>query len=97
MRGVEFARIDVEVADDLAFWRAEVPGKASARAEALTGPTLLPGQRVQTRNPPGSECGPGTVATWGRSTADQAHAFGFEWARAGQSSKHMHFDWSGPG
>ena len=30
--------IDFEVANDLAFWRAEVPGKVAARAEALTGP-----------------------------------------------------------
>jgi hypothetical protein len=53
--GMEVVPIDFEVASDLAFWRAEVPGKVSARAEALTGPMTLPGQRVQLLNAPGSE------------------------------------------
>lgn len=96
VRGIEFARIDFEVADDLAHWRAEVPGKLDARGEALTGPTLRPGQRVQVHNPPGSEVGPGTIATQGRATAGRADAFGFKWDHAGRSSKHMQFDWSGP-
>jgi hypothetical protein len=43
---------------------AEIPGKVKARAEALTGPMTPPGKRVQTINPPGSEVGPGGVATW---------------------------------
>ena len=55
-----------------------------------------PGKLVQTLNPPGSEVGPGTVATWGISTADQADAMGFKWERKGQSSKHIAFEWSGP-
>jgi hypothetical protein len=38
IRGVEFAPIKVEIAKDLAHWRAEIPGKVVARAEALTGP-----------------------------------------------------------
>ena len=96
VRGVTFARIEFEVADDLAFWRAEVPGMLVASAEALTGPTALPGQRVQLHNPCGSEVGPGGIATWGKSTADKANAFGFKWERTGRSSKHIGFDWSGP-
>jgi hypothetical protein len=44
-------------------WSAEIPGKIVAKAEALTGPMTPPGKRVQTINPPGSEVGPGTVAT----------------------------------
>ncbi len=96
LRGIEFARIEFEVADDLAFWRAEIPGKVVASAEALTGPTSLPGRRVQVHNPPGAEVGPGTIATQGKATADQAQAFGFSWSRKGRSSKHMPFDWSGP-
>jgi len=36
-RGLEFAPITFEIADDLAYWAVDVPGKASARAEALTG------------------------------------------------------------
>jgi hypothetical protein len=44
----------------------------------------------------GCETGPGGVATYGKSTADQADAFGFKWDRKGWSSKHIGFDWSGP-
>jgi len=97
MRGVEFVPIEFEVADDLAYWRAEIPGKVVASAEPLSGPTTPEGQRVQLLNPPGSEVGPsGTVATWGRATADRVEAFGFEWEWDGKSSKHIPFDWTGP-
>jgi len=97
IRGIEYASIKFELADDLSYWNAEIPGKILARAEALTGPTTPPGKRVQTINPPGSEVGPGGgVATWGRSLADEADAMGFKWARKGRSSKHIPFDWSGP-
>ena len=96
VRGLEFAPIKFEVADDLAYWSAEIPGKVLAKAEALTGPMTPPGKRVQTINPPGSEVGPGVVATWAKSTADQADAMGFKWERKGKSSKHMRFEWSGP-
>ncbi len=95
MRGIEYARIDFDVAGDLAFWRAEIPGRVVARAEALTGPTMRPGERAQLQNPPGSEVGPGSVATWGTATANKAEGFGFQWDWAGRSSKHMPFDWSG--
>jgi hypothetical protein len=97
MRGVEFVPIELEIADDLAYWRATIPGKVEAAAEALTGPTTPEGQRVQLLHPPGSEVGPsGTVATWGRATADRVEAFGFEWEWDGKSSKHIPFEWSGP-
>ncbi len=97
VRGVEFVPIELEVADDLAYWRAEIPGRVLASAEALTGPTTPEGQRVQLRNPPGSEVGPsGTVATWATATADRAEGFGFKWEWDGKSSKHLPFDWSGP-
>jgi hypothetical protein len=97
VRGIEYAPITFELADDLAYWAAEVPGKASARAEALTGPTTPPGQRVQVHNPPGAEVGPGQVATWGTATVDRVDGFGFRWDWAGRSSKHFPFDWNGPG
>ena len=97
MRGIEFAPVVVEVAGDLSQWRVEVPGRVLGSAEALTGPMTPPGKRVQTFNAPGSETGPGTVATWGRATADAVEAFGFKWEWAGRSSKHIPFDWSGPG
>jgi hypothetical protein len=98
IRGIEFARIDFEVAGDLSSWRVSSPGKFEGRAEALTGPTALPGQRVQTVNPPGSEVGPGdhVVATWGVATVDRVSHYGFGWDRSGKSSKHIPFKWSGP-
>ena len=97
IRGIEFVPIEFELADDLAYWRAEIPGMVEASAEALTGPTTPEGQRVQLLNPPGSEVGPGQVATWGRATADRAEGFGFRWEWDGKSSKHIPFEWSGPG
>lgn len=96
LKGVEFAPIRFEVADDLAYWRAEVPGKVAAAAEALSGPMTPPGARVQMLNAPGSEVGPGQVATWGKATADKVEAYGFQWDWQGKSSKHIPFDWTGP-
>ena len=99
IKGLEFAPIRFEVADDLSHWSAEIPGKVSAKAEALTGPTTPPGKRVQTINPPGSEVGPGAAgvaATWGKAITDEADAMGFKWEWNGRSSKHIPFDWSGP-
>jgi hypothetical protein len=97
MRGIEFVPIEFEIADNLAYWRAEIPGRVLASAEALTGPTTPEGQRVQLLNPLGSEVGPsGTVATWGRATADRAEAFGWNFEWDGKSSKHIPFEWGGP-
>jgi hypothetical protein len=96
MRGFEYVPIEFEVADDLAYWRVEIPGKASARGDALEGPTTPPGTRVQLHNPPGSEVGPGQVATFGVAKKNEVDAFGFKWDWSGRSSKHFPFDWSGP-
>jgi hypothetical protein len=96
MRGIEFVPIEFEVADDLTYWRATIPGKVEAAAVALTGPTTPERQLVQLLNPPGSEVGPGQVATWGRATADRAEGFGWNFEWDGKSSKHIPFDWSGP-
>jgi hypothetical protein len=99
VRGLDFAPIKFEVADDLSYWSAEIPGKVLAKAEALTGPMTPSGKRVQTINPPGSEVGPGAagaVATWGTAVADEVDAMGFKWERKGRSSKHIPFEWSGP-
>jgi len=98
VRGIEVVPIEFEVAADLAYWRAEIPGRVVARGETLTGPTLRAGERVQLLNPPGCETGPGGVATWGRATADRVDlpAFGFTWRWDGKSSKHIPFDWTGP-
>lgn len=96
VRGTEFAPIKFEVADDLSHWSAEIPGKVVAKAEALTGPMTPPGKRVQTINAPGSEVGPGTVATWGKAIANEVDAMGFKWEWNGRSSKHIPFEWGGP-
>jgi hypothetical protein len=97
VRGLDFAPIKFEVADDLSYWSAEIPGKVVAKAEALTGPMTPVGKRVQTLNPPGSEVGPsGTVAIWGRTLTNEVDAMGFKWEWNGRSSKHIPFDWSGP-
>jgi len=69
--------------------------KVLAKAEALTGPTTPPGKRVQTINPPGSEVGPGGVATWGKAVTNEVNAMGFKWEWNNRSSKHIPFDWSG--
>jgi hypothetical protein len=96
VRGIEFAAIDFEIADDLGHWRVEVPGKARGSAEALTGPTTAEGARVEVHNAPGAEVGPGQVATWGTAKDDEVEAFGFKWSWPGRSSKHFPFVWSGP-
>ena len=97
MRGWETAPVDIDIADDLARWRVEVPGKASGSAEALSGPTSpSEGARVQVHNAPGAEVGPGQVATYATAAQDDVEAFGFKWSWPGRSSKHFPFDWSGP-
>ena len=95
-RGVEFARIQLEVEEDLASWSVVIPGKVDAAVEALTGPTTPPGKRVQTLNPPGSEVGPGGPATWGVAKVNTVDAYGWKWDWAGKCSKHIPFDWVGP-
>jgi hypothetical protein len=95
-RGVEFIPMSFELAEDLAFWKAEIPGRVSGCAEALSGPTTPPGKRVQTINAPGSEVGPGQIATWGKSQEVQTDGFGFQFTGKEWSSKHIPFDWSGP-
>jgi hypothetical protein len=95
MRGIEFAPITVEIADDSSSWSAEVSGRAKAAANALLGPTS-DGKFPRVENLPGAETGPGQVATWGKATADKADALGFSWDRTGKSSKLITFDWSGP-
>jgi hypothetical protein len=93
---VEFVPITFEVADGLAYWRVEIPGKLQAFGEPLTGPTTPPGARVQLLNAPGSETGPGQVCTWGRAKTNSVNVPGFQWNWAGKSSKHIPFDWTGP-
>lgn len=96
VRGLEFVPIEIEIAPDLAQWRAEIPGRVKALAEALSGPTTPPGARVQLHNAPGSEVGPGQVMTWGKAVENEVDAFSHKWSWSGQSSKHIPFNWTGP-
>jgi hypothetical protein len=96
VRGMEFSPVRATFADDLSSWSVEVPGKAEASVEALSGPTTPDGARVQSQNLPGAEVGPGQPATWGRVLNERADAYGFRWERSGNSSKYFPFDWSGP-
>ena len=94
---VEVASIGFTLADDLAHWSAKIGDKVAARVEALSGPTTPPGARVQLLNPPGSETGPGQIATWGSVVDHRVNTPGFQWSWPGKSSKHIPFDWTGPG
>lgn len=99
LKGIEFADISVEIDGGLEHWRVEIPDMVAAEGEALTGPTADPAKRVQMTNPPGSEVGPtnGAVVTWGKSVKGHWQAFGFSQdIPAGQNSKHIPFEWSGP-
>jgi hypothetical protein len=96
VKGSDFVPIKFEVADDLASWHVQIPGRLAATVEALSGPMTPPGKRVQLYNAPGSEVGPGTVATWGKAVVDEVDVAGFKWQRSGNSSKHIAFSWSGP-
>src|SRR2546422_1891179 len=58
VRGIEYVPITFEIADDLAYWAAEVPGKATARAEALSGPTTLPASESRSTTLPVPRSGP---------------------------------------
>ena len=95
-KGMAFAAITVKIAPDLSSWSAEIPGRVLSAAKALTGPTSN-GKVPEVRNLPGSEVGPGGIATWGKATANRADAFGLSWDHgAGKSSKYISFEWSGP-
>lgn len=93
IRDIVYAPMHFEAAEDLTYWRTTVGDKVSVGATALTGPTADPGRRVQLINAPGSEVGPGQVATWGVVSEDHAEGFDFSRPYRGGSSKHFPFDW----
>ena len=76
-------------------WKGSADVFTLAAANALLGPTSE-GKPPRMENLPGAETGPGQVGTQGKATADNVNAFVFKWDRAGNSSKHITFDWSGP-
>ena len=53
VRGIEYAPIEFEIGAGLAHWRATVPGKVEARAEALSGPTTPSGRGCSFQIRPG--------------------------------------------
>jgi hypothetical protein len=93
--GMEFAPINLEIADDASTWSVEIPGMAKGNAEVLTGPTSVPGKQVQVLNIPGAEAGPNSgPTTYGVAQVGEADGFGLKWDWAGRSAKHMPFEWS---
>jgi hypothetical protein len=95
VKGIEFAPIDLEIADDSSSWRLEVNGKVSGASEVLTGPTTSDGAPVQVTNIPGSEAGPNSgPMVYGIASKHEVDAFGYKWDWAGRSAKHIPFEWS---
>ena len=62
MLGLEFAPIEVEIAPGQTSWRVVIPGLVRAAATALSGPTSE-GKPPRMENLPGSETGPGILAS----------------------------------
>jgi hypothetical protein len=95
MLGMEFAPIELEIADDLGSWSLRVPGMVNAHTEVVTGPTTRPGKPAHVVNTPAAESGPNSGAmTYGIADTNDADAFGFKWDWSGRSSKHIPFEWS---
>jgi hypothetical protein len=95
MLGLEFAPVDLQIADDASSWSLKVPGKVNGSAEVITGPTTRPGEHVRVTNIPGAEAGPASgETTYGIASVNEADAFGLKFDWAGRSAKHMPFVWS---
>lgn len=95
MLGMEFAPIELEIADDASSWTLSIPGTITAAAEVLTGPTTRPGEHVRVTNIPGAEAGPNQgETTYGVASKNETDGFGLKFDFAGRSAKHMPFVWS---
>jgi hypothetical protein len=95
MLGLEFAPIEVEIADDSSSWKVSIPGVGRGRTQVLTGPTSVPGRQVQVLNIPGAEPGPNSgPTTYGVGEDARADGFGLDFDVSGRSSKHIPFEWS---
>jgi len=96
MLGMEFAPIELEIADDSSSWTLTVPGRITGSAEVLIGPTTRPGEKhAHVINIPGAEPGPNNgPTTYGIATASEADGFGLKFDWAGRSAKHIPFEWS---
>jgi hypothetical protein len=60
MRGVEFVPIEVEVADDLAYWRAEIPGRGAGKRRGPGRADDAGGAAGTAAQPPRQRGGTGT-------------------------------------
>lgn len=96
VRRIEYAPIEFEIAAGLAHWRVEVPAKARACAEALTGPTTPEGARVQIGNAIGAEVGPGQIATWRSPRRTKSKRSDSSGAGSADPASISRFGWSGP-
>lgn len=95
VKGIEFASIDLQIADDSTSWSLEINGQASGSAEVLTGPTTRSGGNAEVTNIPASEAGPNSgPTTYGIATKNEVDAYGYTWDWAGRSAKHIPFEWS---
>ncbi len=93
--GMEFAPIDLKIADDSSSWKIEIGDLAKGSAEVIAGPTTRPGERVRVTNIPGSEAGPNSgPTTYGIASSNEADGFGLKWDWGGRSAKHIPFEWS---
>ena len=97
VRGIEYAPIEFEIADDLAHWSVEVPGKARGSAEALVGPDEPGGNaRARSTTPPAPRSAPARSPPGRPPPRTRSRRSGSNGAGPGRSSKHFPFDWSGP-
>jgi AraC family transcriptional regulator len=92
---VEFVPITFQVADDLAFWRVEIPeGRVPVRRR--DSPLTLARPRVRTIDFARSELGSDQIVTWADSVEARTEGFGFRWMGESRPSKHVRFDSRGP-
>ena len=94
MLGLEFAPIEV---GDRSRPNLLAHSHSWSRACRGQGP-VRPNERRQATSdgePSRVRDGTPTVGTQGKETEDNVNAFAFKWDRAGNSSKHITFDWSG--
>lgn len=95
MLGMEFAPIDLQIADDASSWSVKIGEMASGSAEVITGRTTRAGEHVRVTNIPAAEAGPNSgPTTYGIASTNDADGFGLKWDWAGRSAKHMPFEWS---
>jgi len=96
MLGLEFAPIELEIADDATSWSVNVGGgRAKAATDVLTGPTSSPGEHPEVVKIAGSEAGPNSgPMVYGITNVNEADAFGMKFDWGGRSSKLIPFEWS---